>query len=237
MPGNLISLLANFLASHLILICLFGFVLTGLRVFGVWEEERVSQIAPVMPAAPSEGTPVAPGSKVTQKPKTFAPKERPAVEGMGTGSSNSRGELPATPRAPRLIGGSLPIYSESRAEPAAATNHLDPEGVFRPPVVSEPMIPVTRDQLLQQARRAFWNGDFEGAEAIYMTVIAQQPGDPDAFGELGNLYEAMGKADQALDAFFEAGVRLKALGETEKLKIIMGLFEKEGDPRAQQLAP
>ena len=91
--------------------------------------------------------------------------------------------------------------------------------------------------MVQQARRAFWNGDFEGAESAYMSVISAYPEDPDAFGELGNLYQAMGKDEQAMDAYFEAGVLLKQAGDREKLQQIVDLFEKQGDQRIHQFAP
>ena len=96
---------------------------------------------------------------------------------------------------------------------------------------------LTRDDLVQQARRAFWNGDFETAEAGYIDLIAAYPEDADAFGELGNLYLSMGKPAAALDAYFEAGVRLRAHGETEKLRQIIDILTKEGDQRADQLTP
>lgn len=238
MPGNLISSLVNFLASHLIVICLLGFVLSGLRVFGVWSAEETVHSAQVRPSAPvAPVPPAAPGPKLQKTPGTKTPEALSAEGGMQSRSANTPADLPTAPKTPRLIGGSLPIYPQNRPEPVVPSQALASEGVFRPPLAAEPVTPLTRDELVQQARRAFWNGDFEGAEAIYMDVIAQQPGDADAFGELGNLYQSMGKPGQALDAFFEAGVRLKALGETEKLKIIIALLEKEGDSRWQQLSP
>ena len=94
---------------------------------------------------------------------------------------------------------------------------------------------MTRDEFVQQARRAYWNGDFEAAEAAYMQMLSAFPGDADAFGELGNLYQSMGRPAQALDAYFEAGLRLKAEGNSEKLQQIIELMQKEGDARGDQL--
>ena len=70
-----------------------------------------------------------------------------------------------------------------------------------------------------------------------MDVIAAYPDDPEAFGELGNLYEAMGKAELARDAFFAAGVRLKQRGEQEKLRQVADLLAEKGDERSVLLAP
>jgi Tfp pilus assembly protein PilF len=120
------------------------------------------------------------------------------------------------------------------------TSAADPGGDgFRPRTESavddEPAM--TRDDMVQRARRAFWNGDPEGAEAAYLDLITAYPGDADAFGELGNLYESTGRPDAARDAFFEAGLRLKANAESEKLNKIIDLLRREGDPRADQLTP
>ena len=51
----------------------------------------------------------------------------------------------------------------------------------------------------------------------------------------GNLYQSMGRPAQALDAYFEAGLRLKAEGNREKLQQIIELMQKEGDGRGDQL--
>jgi tetratricopeptide (TPR) repeat protein len=95
---------------------------------------------------------------------------------------------------------------------------------------------MTREDYLQRARRAFWNGEFEAAEAGYMAMISAHPADADGFGELGNLYQSMGKPQRALDAYYEAAVRLKASGEQERFRELVELLTREGDPRADTLS-
>ncbi len=94
-----------------------------------------------------------------------------------------------------------------------------------------------RERLVQEARRAYWNNEYEAAEAAYMALISRYPGDADAFGELGNLYEVMAAPDRAVDAFYEAGIRLKLAGEFEKLSIVKEILLKAQDPRAAELEP
>lgn len=89
---------------------------------------------------------------------------------------------------------------------------------------------------MQRARRAFWDGEFEAAEAAYMDLVAVYPEDADLFGELGNLYEAMGQEALALDAYYEAGVRLKRGDFREKLDKVIEIFEKKGDDRYRDLS-
>jgi tetratricopeptide (TPR) repeat protein len=88
--------------------------------------------------------------------------------------------------------------------------------------------------MVQTARRAFWNGDLEAAEAAYIEAIARYPDDPDLFGELGNLYVSMGRRQRALDAFYESALRLRATGESEKLSEVIDLLESYGYPEEVQ---
>jgi tetratricopeptide (TPR) repeat protein len=111
-------------------------------------------------------------------------------------------------------------------------------GGFRRPAATPSPAPVAPayGDLVQQARRAFWNGDFEAAEHTYMDVVERYPDDADVYGELGNLYLAMGKNTLALDALFEAGVRLKALGEQQRALEVAEILTKKGDDRGRQLS-
>jgi tetratricopeptide (TPR) repeat protein len=139
-------------------------------------------------------------------------------------------------KQPKLIGGSLPVYQRMPGEPEKGS--FDASGGFRPPEpVSAPPVVDANDYeaRLQAARRAFWNGEFELAEAGYVELITIHPDDADAFGELGNLYETMGEWQLAKDAYFAAGERLKQAGEIEKLNHVIDLLEGKGDARAQRL--
>jgi len=66
---------------------------------------------------------------------------------------------------------------------------------------------VSREQLLhtwQQARIAAWNGDVERAIEYYQTVIALQPDNYDAYGEMGNVMLRTGDREGAAEAYFQA---------------------------------
>ena len=91
--------------------------------------------------------------------------------------------------------------------------------------------------MVQAARRAYWNNEYDASEAAYMALITRYPGDADAFGELGNLYQAMAAHDRAIDAYYEAGVRLKIAGEFEKLRIVKEILIRAQDSRASELGP
>ncbi len=195
MPANPLSAAFNWLATHLVVLCLIGFVVAGLMLSG----------------------PIGGGASLTQL-------RPPAESGPDSDTVDVAADTPGS--APRLIGGNLPVYDRAgsadgfrpqAAEPLSATAGL------------------TRDEYLQRARRAYWNGEFEQAEAAYLDMIRAFPGDADAFGELGNVYQSMGRQERALDAYYEAAVRLQAAGETQRLRPLTELFANQGDSRLDQL--
>jgi TolA-binding protein len=250
MPVNLISAAFAWLATHLVILSLLGFLFAGLFVFGLINgtgpgsvQQKKTFPAPTQSrpdALPATGT--ASSSPIGGADQSVAEKAESAgnldTAPVDAGRGLVKGEAGRLP--PRLIGGSLPIYGQQDApqsQPGAMPGAIG--NGFRPPTEDPGPAAggMTREDYVQQARRAFWNGEFEAAEAAYMALISQYPADADAFGELGNLYQSMGKPQRAMDAYFEAAVRLKAAGNTDKLKEVMELLTREGDPRADQLRP
>lgn len=242
---NLLVAPLTWLSTHLVFLTLSAFAVAGYWLFGTvggqqaqgWlsstgESERVElplhdQPSPATmttldggipgPAAGELRDESAPGHAVASGPAPAAP-------------------APASPSPPRLIGGTLPVY------PLAGHDRRDSELIgqaFRPP--SSGQLPEAsqdpRERLVQAARRAFWNNEYDASEAAYMALITRYPGDADAFGELGNLYQTMAAHDRALDAYYEAGVRLKLAGEFEKLRIVREILLKAQDSRASELGP
>ena len=211
----------RWLATHLVIVSLLLFAVAALPVFGWIEVPALAQWeAPVPPGAASQPArqPLSPATPPVPEGPRFKPVEE----------SSASVVPPPTERRP------VQQFGPERAPAAAA-----PAPGFRPPGLEpingqpEP----TREALVQQARRVFWNGEFEAAETAYMDLLARFPGDADLFGELGNLYRAMGRPEQARDAYYAAGLRLKAAGEREKLEVIRDLFEAEGDERVSELGP
>jgi Flp pilus assembly protein TadD len=87
-------------------------------------------------------------------------------------------------------------------------------------------------QLLAAAREAFWLRDYETAERNYRELTRLQPDNPDAYGELGNIYFSQGKWDEAGVAYYEAAIRMvegKRLDDARNLlNIIRGLDAEKG---------
>jgi tetratricopeptide (TPR) repeat protein len=80
---------------------------------------------------------------------------------------------------------------------------------------------------LQAARQAFWQRDVATAEKQYRDLLDSGDASADTWGELGNVYYAQGKWQQAATAYAEAALRLidkKQLGQAMHLhRLVMSL--------------
>jgi len=102
------------------------------------------------------------------------------------------------------------------------------------PSVKEDSVAVSSDfdssdakKMFHIARQSFWNGDARVSEKYYLDLARLEDGDPDVYGELGNVYYAQGKWRQAGKAYYEAAIRLLALKQDGQvsylLRVIQGL--------------
>lgn len=76
------------------------------------------------------------------------------------------------------------------------------------------------DAGLDKARRAFAQGDIQGAITAYKAHLVLNPGDAQAHGELGNVYFNGGQTAEAADAFYAAALLLMADGRTETARAL-----------------
>jgi hypothetical protein len=102
-------------------------------------------------------------------------------------------------------------------------------------VQAKPVSGAELERMLQAARTAFWKGALERAESLYLRYLSANPTNANVFGELGNLYQSMGRSQDALDAYFEAGVRFKSMGDREQLMQIIELLADARDSRVDML--
>lgn len=66
---------------------------------------------------------------------------------------------------------------------------------------------------LDTARAAFERGDLSAAIDDYTAFLAAHPGDPDALGELGNVYFNSGRTAEAAAAFHQSALALITRGD------------------------
>jgi len=108
--------------------------------------------------------------------------------------------------------------------PATAIQRTKPETLqqeenyqFRPPQ-AEPYQPAAEDaeDLLQQARKAYWNDELDKSKSLYEQYIDANPENPDGYGELGNLLSTMGDLDRAAEMYRKAAELLSNAGNIEQ---------------------
>lgn len=104
--------------------------------------------------------------------------------------------LAAAPAAPR----------DSAVQPAPAVQTQTPAAAPAPSVAA--VRPALSDGLqrdLAAARAAYWQRDMNKAVELYEALAKASPDQADVHGELGNVYLAMGKRDEAAKAYAAAG--------------------------------
>ncbi len=216
MPGNLVVMLLAWLVRHLVALSLLGFAIAGLFVFGVVDKRWGDLFVPK-------------GQRPIQADRSSLPRQQSTLGSADEGRSDGVAQF--VPQQPKLIGGSLPVYARPRGAGEGPADGFRPTNRTNAALPS----PLSRRDYLQQARRAFWNGEFESAEVAYMALIGEYPEDADAFGELGNLYKSLGRPAEALDAYYAAGLRLKVAGDVNRLQQVIHILRKEKDDRVADL--
>ncbi len=111
------------------------------------------------------------------------------------------------------------------------------------PVAAPASIPVDAKEILFMARQSFWNGNAHDSEKLYLDLIKVDDSDPDAYGELGNVYYTQGKWKQAGEAYYEAALRLLAIKDDKTdervgylLRVIQGLDTESAEKLKNKIA-
>ncbi|MCW9024606.1 MAG: hypothetical protein OQK73_07970, partial [Gammaproteobacteria bacterium] len=112
--------------------------------------------------------------------------------------------------------------------------------------IADAIIPSKDDELsesrkiLIKARKAYWEGSLENAEMAYKELVEHEDLDPNAYGELGNVYYAQGKWQEAGKAYYEAAVRLIELKQPHQvnylLRVIQGLDAESAEKLKQKMS-
>jgi tetratricopeptide (TPR) repeat protein len=73
----------------------------------------------------------------------------------------------------------------------------------------------SKDDLLFDARQAYWERDYKGAIGRYQQLINRDPQNPDYSGELGNVYYAMNDHKMASELYFRTAQLLLHQGQRD----------------------
>ena len=250
---NLFSVLSGWLMTHLVALGFLGFLAVAVvakgPLFGLedWPMRAVAP-SPATPEPTRQDEPVraaaAEERAETQEPAPDDPGS-PVAEPVATGIPTATdGSVPETSSS----GTRQPVFRPTQPDvsdhqqfvPLSVAKDPGKEAISGDVRESEDVLPAPQDNRegldrLERARAAFWAGELERAEKLYLEYLALEPADAATFGELGNLYQSMGRPGDALDAYYEAGIRFRSQGDQERLEQIVELLSETGDPRAAQL--
>lgn len=139
------------------------------------------------------------------------------------------------------------MKSDNNAQPLASDSIIEPEAdsvemASVDQVLNDPESNTDEKtdvrMLLSSARKSYWRGDSQAAEKIYLDLVGMDDTNPDLYGELGNVYYAQGKWEDAGKAYYEAAVRLLALKDNTQvqylLQVIQGL-DSESATKLRQI--
>ena len=90
-------------------------------------------------------------------------------------------------------------------------------------------------QMFYMARQTYWMGNALGAEKLYLKLAAVEDGNPDIYGELGNVYYAQGKWGEAGKAYYEAAIRLLDLKRVNQVNHLLRVIEGLDSDSAEKL--
>lgn len=94
--------------------------------------------------------------------------------------------------------------------------------------------PVVKN-LLNDARKAYWEKDYEKSVTLYQSQIKTQPNVADIYGELGNVFFTMGSNETAAKHYFEAGQLFLQQKQDQRAKQVYEILSKLAPKLAQQL--
>ena len=88
---------------------------------------------------------------------------------------------------------------------------------------------------LTEARQTYWNRDLAKAETLYKSLVADAPTNADIKGELGNLYFAQRRMNEAADMYHQTGIQLIADGNTQQIMQLVGVLQSIAPDKAADL--
>ncbi len=137
-----------------------------------------------------------------------------------------------------------PVPAETVAQPEAAeqpskypTDATAQIGTPADPARTTPA-PASANDIqtrLAEARQTYWNRDLAKAETLYKALVADAPNNADVKGELGNLYFAQRRMNEAADMFHRTGLQLIADGNTQQIMPLIGVLQSIAPDKAADL--
>lgn len=172
-----------------------------------------------------QGLLVIPAPGLVQDPSPEANvSQKPLISEPVGGGENAQLEAPATIAENNEVRG-IPKEIIPQDRPDAATTVLYSDSTQEQQYL----------QIINTARQAFWQGLHKNAVTRYEQAILHLPGQADAYGELGNVYYAMGEWSLSGEYLYLAALRLMESGELERARYLSTVIKGLKPERAKEL--
>jgi thioredoxin-like negative regulator of GroEL len=103
-------------------------------------------------------------------------------------------------------------------------------------VPTGPFAKSNSEEKIGSAREAFARGDVDAAVTIYNEYIKNNAGDPDARGELGNVYYTTGRLPEATQAYYDAAKLLLEKKDYARVEPLLPVIAQVNPMMADELA-
>ncbi len=203
----------------------------------VAETAEPAEPAPAPEPAPEPAPAPEPEPVVAEPAPAPAPTPTPVPAPAPVAKTEpAKGQMPTHLNAPPPA--SVPSVSTA-AEPAPApapamARPQAPVKPFAPSYQSEKQLDEGIKALWISARQAFWKRDMEKAEELYKKLVAES-GEPDAAGELGNLYYLQRRAKEAAELYYQAGKRYLEGDRPMRAGMVLGPLSQIAPDKARAL--
>lgn len=233
MKGILHWLLCHNVAIFLLLYVITGILFKG-PIFGIEtqtvSEHKVSEHKVEVTDSSAELTEpvVVPASEKAAQPSVLETETLPEDQFSGVIPSSRMPpgviEMPVAEDAQSVVNDRLPAL-------VTATSDIDSNKLnFRPvELAAEEVQPELDEDILQKARKAYWNDDLQRARNLYQAFIGLYPDNPDGYGELGNLLSTIGDLDEASQMYQKAAELLLSQGQTEQAAQLLEVLDSIKD--------
>lgn len=237
---SLLVQVLNWFATHLVALGFLSFVLVGIFLAGGMSEETAEPRVNAAELSKLEsGSLDGQANALLVENGSSAERPGPSADQTGTPSDVLASESPlaknvlsqaSTPEPEPVF---RPAVSKANLKPPASTTQFrDPD---KQPLIEDPSPERVVDERLALARQTLSRDDLSSAETHYLRYLSERPEDAEAFAELGNLYRAMDRLPDAMDAYYEAAVRFGDRGEWGEVQQLAGILTRAGDARADSL--
>jgi len=95
---------------------------------------------------------------------------------------------------------------------------------------------VSSDQRLNEARRAFWDGNMGLARELYEALAREDGHDPELLGEIGNFYYQVGNSEDAAKTYLAAALGLLEAGRRPEAEGLLETIRSLDPAKAAELA-